>query len=67
MFMSFQYSFKKLENGLSVASVDSASPVSRVAVVAAAGSRNECQDGLGLSHLLRSASTSVSICCVNRF
>ena len=65
--MSFQYSFKKLENGLSVASVDSASPVSRVAVVAAAGSRNECQDGLGLSHLLRSASTSVSICCVNRF
>jgi len=51
-----KYSFKKLDNGLSVASVDTASPITRVAVVAAAGSRNECQDGLGISHLLRSAS-----------
>jgi len=51
-----KYSYKKLGNGLSVASVDTASPVARLAVVAAAGSRNECQNSLGLSHLLRSAS-----------
>jgi len=50
-----KYNIKKLNNGLVVASVETSSPIARVAVVAKAGSRNEGTDGLGLSHVLRHA------------
>jgi len=50
-----QYNVKKLDNGLTVASVDAPVPVPRLAVVAKAGSRYESADELGISHLLRKA------------
>jgi len=50
-----KFKHKKLSNGLVVATVESASPVSRLAVVAKAGSRFESGDNLGISHVLRQA------------
>jgi len=50
-----KFTHKKLSNGLIVATVESASPVSRLAVVAKAGSRFESGDNLGISHVLRQA------------
>eukprot|EP00916_Digyalum_oweni_P017939 GHVL01029766.1.p1 GENE.GHVL01029766.1~~GHVL01029766.1.p1 ORF type:complete len:456 (-),score=47.43 GHVL01029766.1:467-1834(-) len=46
----------KLPNGLTVASIENYSPVSRVALVANAGSRFEDGDNLGVTHCLRVAS-----------
>ncbi|CAL1528690.1 unnamed protein product [Lymnaea stagnalis] len=44
---------KKLKNGITVGSIESKSPVSRLAVVVSAGSRNESEESLGVSHVLR--------------
>jgi len=46
----------RLPNGVTVASVENYSPVSRVALVANAGSRFEDGDNLGVTHCLRIAS-----------
>jgi len=46
---------KKLSNGLLVGTIETASPVTRLAVVANAGSRFETAGTLGVSHLLRHA------------
>ena len=45
----------RLGNGLTVASVDTASPVSHLAVVFRAGSRYETADEQGLTHHMRNA------------
>ncbi|KAH9513038.1 Cytochrome b-c1 complex subunit 2, mitochondrial [Bulinus truncatus] len=44
---------KKLANGLAVGSIESKSPVARIAVVANAGSRFESGQNLGVTHVLR--------------
>lgn len=44
---------KKLNNGMLVGTIETQSPVSRLAVVANAGSRFETGDALGVSHFLR--------------
>ncbi|XP_013068515.2 cytochrome b-c1 complex subunit 2, mitochondrial-like isoform X1 [Biomphalaria glabrata] len=44
---------KKLENGLVVGTIESKSPIARIAVVANAGSRFETGQNLGVSHVLR--------------
>ncbi|GFO38181.1 mitochondrial-processing peptidase subunit alpha [Plakobranchus ocellatus] len=44
---------KKLNNGMLVGTIETPSPVSRLAVVANAGSRFESGDNLGIAHLLR--------------
>ncbi|KAK7506563.1 hypothetical protein BaRGS_00002038 [Batillaria attramentaria] len=46
----------KLPNGVTVASIENYSPVSRIAFVANAGSRYETGDNLGVTHCLRIAS-----------
>lgn len=46
----------KLPNGVTVASIENYSPVSRIAVVANAGARFEDGDNLGVTHCLRLAS-----------
>ncbi|XP_005092342.1 cytochrome b-c1 complex subunit 2, mitochondrial isoform X1 [Aplysia californica] len=44
---------KKLNNGLLVGTIETPSPVARLAVVANAGSRFETGENLGISHVLR--------------
>ncbi|GFR86388.1 mitochondrial-processing peptidase subunit alpha [Elysia marginata] len=44
---------KKLNNGMLVGTIETASPVSRLAVVANAGSRFESAENLGVAHFLR--------------
>lgn len=46
---------KKLDNGLTVGTIETLSPVARLAVVARAGSRFETGENLGVSHFLRRA------------
>uniref|UniRef100_A0A0B6Z630 Peptidase M16 N-terminal domain-containing protein n=1 Tax=Arion vulgaris TaxID=1028688 RepID=A0A0B6Z630_9EUPU len=46
---------KKLDNGMLVGTIETLSPVSRLAVVVKAGSRYESGDNLGLTHCLRHA------------
>lgn len=46
----------KLPNGVTVASIENYSPVSRIALIANAGSRFEDGDNLGVTHCLRLAS-----------
>jgi ubiquinol-cytochrome c reductase core subunit 2 len=51
----FQAYIKKLGNGMLVGTIETQSPVSRVAVVVNAGSRFESGDNLGVAHCLRQA------------
>ncbi|XP_059178404.1 cytochrome b-c1 complex subunit 2, mitochondrial-like [Physella acuta] len=44
---------KKLDNGIAVGTIESRSPVSRIAIVANAGSRYESSQNLGVTHVLR--------------
>ncbi|CAG5126776.1 unnamed protein product [Candidula unifasciata] len=46
---------KKLSNGMLVGTIESQSPLSRLAVVVNAGSRYESGDNLGVAHVLRHA------------
>lgn len=46
---------KKLNNGMLVGTIETSSPVSRLAVVANAGSRFETPENLGIAHFLRQA------------
>jgi len=50
----------KLPNGVTVASLENNSPLSRVAVIYYAGPRYEPLDKLGITHCLRVASNLVS-------
>ena len=50
----------RLPSGVIVASIENYSPVSRIAIVANAGSRFEDGDNLGVTHCLRVASGLVS-------
>ena len=54
----------KLPNGVTVASIENYAPVSRIALVANAGSRFEDGDNMGVTHCLRVASGLVSFSIV---
>ncbi len=51
----------KLPNGVVVASIENNSPITKLLAVVNAGSRNEENDTLGASHVLRAASNLVSM------
>uniref|UniRef100_M3YZI5 Peptidase M16 N-terminal domain-containing protein n=1 Tax=Mustela putorius furo TaxID=9669 RepID=M3YZI5_MUSPF len=53
--------FTKLPNGLVIASLENYAPASRIGLFIKAGSRHEDSNNLGTSHLLRLASSLVSI------
>src|SRR5690625_4269884 len=50
-----QLQVTRMPSGLTGASIDSDSPLARVAVLARAGARYESSSSLGMSHLIRSA------------
>lgn len=50
----------KLDNGLTVASIENCSPVSQVAVLVNAGSRFESRQDIGVTHLLRTGTGLVN-------
>ena len=56
-----------MTNGVTVASLETHSPVSRVSVLYPAGSRHESPDNLGIMHGLRAAFNLVSCATAFRF